>query len=152
MRGSGEQTEASAEANRKRLRRGWAVFAEQPVTPPLVASGMLEPIFDVYHPDIVWDVTPMGLPDLGVMHGHDGVRGFYRSWFKEFSRVELELHGMDAAGDKVISEATQRGYGIGSGVPVEMRFWMVFTFRDGRASHMTMYPDGAPARGDYEHA
>ena len=140
---------AVAESNAAVLRRTWELFLAEPVTSARVERGDLEPVFDAYDPDIVWDVTPMGLPDLSVMHGHAGVRAFLSSWFAEFSRVEFELHELEGANDQVMSKTTQRGYGSGSGVPVEMTFWMVFTFRDGFATRMTMYPREEEALADF---
>jgi ketosteroid isomerase-like protein len=50
------------------------------------------------------------------------------------------------APDRGLATIDMRGRGHGSGVPAEMRFFQLWTFRDGRAVRMELYWDLDEAR------
>ena len=51
-----------------------------------------------------------------------------------------------AGADRALAIIDMRGRGHESGVPVEMQFGQIWTFRDGRAIRMEMYNDPDEAR------
>jgi ketosteroid isomerase-like protein len=87
-------------------------------------------------PDFEWIVP--NFPDGEVRRGADAVIDFFRDWRDGFEDLEVgwELH--DAGGQRVLALTSMTGRGGVSGVPVEMRFAQVWTFREGRAVRMVM--------------
>ena len=71
-----------------------------------------------------------------VYHGHADLRRYERA----VDEVWDEFHGEPTefvdAGDKVVTAATLRGKGKGSGVEVEMHVFNVWTLRDSRVVHV----------------
>jgi len=94
--------------------------------------------------DFEW-VMP-GHPDGAVRHGRHAVTEFFRDWIDQWdepgSEWELEMTGPDT----VLALTTTRGRGRASGVPVELSFAQVWTFRDGVPVRMVIYADPEKAR------
>src|SRR5204862_5460767 len=68
----------------------------------------------IWSPEVVWDVTPSGIPGLGTYRGHDEVKAFFEDdWFKAFpfEEWEVELEEVIDAGDRVIGMSRQHGRG-----------------------------------------
>ncbi len=97
------------------------------------------------HPDLVWDVSKLGWPGRQVYAGPEGAREFLAEWADAWDGWEIEVEDYIDAGERVVAIVNQRGSAKGAGVPVEMRFAQVWTFRDGQAIRMDMYasPDEA---------
>ena len=107
-----------------------------------------ERVFAFYDEEIEWDSTPSAdgvLPSdiVGVFHGHDGVRTFWRRWLSSWKDLEFEIDDvLDAGDDVVLLIHNQRQLGRHSGIPTEVPpFGMVFTFRDGKVVRMRQFPD-----------
>lgn len=67
-----------------------------------------------WSPQIVWDLTPSGIPGLGVYRGHDEARAFFEEeWFGvfPFDDWEVEIEEVIDHGDQVIVIARQLGSG-----------------------------------------
>jgi ketosteroid isomerase-like protein len=95
--------------------------------------------------DFEW-VVP-GHPEGDVVrHGRDGVIDFFREWVEPWDElaVDWELHR--AGPESVLALIDMRGRGRESGVPTEMRFGQIWTFRQGRAIRMVLYFDVDEAR------
>jgi ketosteroid isomerase-like protein len=107
------------------IRRGWEHWA---------ATGELRA-----HVDLVWDVSHLGWPDQQIYQGAEGGTQFLAEWSDAWDDWELEVEDYVDAGEHVVSLVTQRGRSKATGIPVEMRFAQVWTFRDGRAIRMEMY-------------
>ena len=93
-------------------------------------------------PEIVWDMTPMGIPGLGTYEGAEGVAAFMEDWLSAFDASDwrIEVSELIDLGERVAAVVCQRGYGASSGVAVELEFAQVFTIEGGKATHVATYP------------
>jgi ketosteroid isomerase-like protein len=113
----------------------------------MFANREHEAVFAFYDPDIEWDASRLrsgGLDDLvGVYHGHDGVRTYWRRWLSAWSDLDFELEDVLDAGDDVVALIrNQRQWGRHSGIGVEMApYGLVFTIRDGKVVRWRSFPD-----------
>ena len=99
----------------------------------------------VWSPEIVWDVTPSGIPGLGAYRGHEEVRRFFKDdWFSAFpfEQWEVELEEViDAGDDQVIGMSRQHGRGASSGAVTELELAQIATVRDGQIVRVDNYLD-----------
>jgi len=124
-----------SEQNIDVVRRGWEHF---------LATG--EPSEELAAPGFVWDMSTFhGWPEQPRYEGTDGTRAFLRDWTSAFEDWRIEVESYRDAGEKVITICRQHGVARASGLPVDMRFAMVFTLSDGLETHMEMYADPAEA-------
>ncbi len=86
---------------------------------------------DLYDPHIVL-VIGEDFPDPGRYVGLEEMGGYMRRFLADWTGAAIEAEDLVEAGDSVAVSVDQRATGSGSGVPVEMRYWQVWTFR-GRA-------------------
>ena len=89
--------------------------------------------------DFEW-VVP-GHPEGDVRHGREDVIEFFREWVEPWDdlQVNWELH--PAGPDRALALIDMRGRGRESGVPTEMRFGQLWTFREGLAIRIVVYFD-----------
>jgi ketosteroid isomerase-like protein len=93
------------------------------------------------HPDFIWDVSGLGWPDQQIYPGAEGAARFNAEWADAWDGWELQVEEYIDAGESVVTIVTQRGRSKTTGIPVDMRFAQVWTFRDGQAIGMKMYAD-----------
>jgi ketosteroid isomerase-like protein len=99
-------------------------------------------VADLATDDFVWDMSNFhGWPEQQVYEGVDGTGAFLSEWMDAWEDWELELEALHDAGDRVVALVHQRGRSKEGGMPVEMSFAQVFTFRDGKQARMEMYSD-----------
>ena len=91
------------------------------------------------HADFVWDVSNLGWPDQQIYLGVEGARQFLAEWADAWDDWELEAEDYLDAGAQVVVILRQRGRSKATGIPVDMRFAQVWTYRDGQATGMQMY-------------
>jgi ketosteroid isomerase-like protein len=91
------------------------------------------------HSDLVWDVSKLGWPDQQIYYGPEGANQFNAQWADAWDGWELEVEEYIDAGERVVVIVNQRGRSKVTGIPVDMRFAQVWSFRDGRAIRMQMY-------------
>jgi ketosteroid isomerase-like protein len=104
------------------------------------------PLDAILAPDFVWDMsTYRGWPEQPLYHGADGMRRFLGDWSGAFDDWTIEEEALHDAGEQVVSVCHQTARAKLTGVPVDMRFAMVFTVRDGLETRMEMYADPAEA-------
>ena len=89
--------------------------------------------------DFEW-VVP-GHPDGAVRHGPADVAEFFRDWMDQWAEPETDWTLQQTRPDTVLALVTTRGRGRASGVPVELTFAQVWTFRDGGPARMVLYAD-----------
>jgi len=89
--------------------------------------------------DFEW-VVP-GHPDGAVRRGARATIDFFRDWIDQWDEAETDWTLQETAPDTVFAVATTRGRGRVSGVPVEITFAQVWTFRHGRPARMVLYAD-----------
>ena len=64
---------------------------------------------------------------------------FNAEWADAWDDWELEAEDYIDAGERVVVIVNQRGRSKATGIPVDMRFAQVWSFRDGEAIRMQMY-------------
>jgi len=90
--------------------------------------------------------TFQGWPEQQTYRGIEGLRAFIAAWLEPFDDFEFEVEEVrDAGGDKVLAVIRQGGRSKVGGVPVEMHFAQVMTYRDGKQARVEMY--ATPAEG-----
>jgi ketosteroid isomerase-like protein len=89
--------------------------------------------------DFEW-VVP-GHPDGAVRSGPHAVNEFFRDWMEQWDEPETEWKLQETRPDTILAIVTTRGRGRVSGVPVEMNFAQVWTFRGGEPIRMVLYPE-----------
>ena len=95
-------------------------------------------------PDFEWIVPDH--PEGAVRHGPEGVIEFFHEWVEPWEDLEIDWE-LEAAGpEAALATIQMSGRGRGSGVPAEMQFFQLWTFRDGRAVRMEMFSDLDEAR------
>ncbi len=108
--------------------------------------GDMAALFEFYDPDVEWDMSHSYVPGMGVYHGHDGIREFFREWRAFFAEHYAEPEQFVAADDDVMVRVRQGGRGRSSTVFVEMpAYWAVYRLRDGRAVRVEIYREEAEA-------
>jgi len=110
------------------------------------SRGDMEALFEFYDPAVEWDMTHSNVPDMGVFHGHDGVREFFREWRAFFAEYYAEPEEFIDADESVVVRVRQGGRGRASTVGVEMPgYWQLYRLRGGRAVRVEIYRDEADA-------
>jgi ketosteroid isomerase-like protein len=110
------------------------------------SRGDMDALFEFYDPAVEWDMTHSNVPDMGVFHGHEGVREFFREWRSFFAEYYAEPEQFIESGDSVMVRVRQGGRGRSSTVSVEMpAYWQVYRLRNGRAVRVEIYRDEADA-------
>jgi ketosteroid isomerase-like protein len=108
--------------------------------------GDMNALFEFYDPEVEWDMSHSYVPDMGVFHGHEGIREFFREWGAFFAEYWAEPEEFVDADDAVVVRVRQRGRGRSSNVGVEMpAYWQVYRLRDGRAVRVEIYRDESEA-------
>jgi len=69
------------------------------------------------------------LPEAGTYHGPEAISGYMRGFLETWDRAIIEGEDFIAAGDNVLVSVHQQATGTGSGAPVEMRYFQVWSFR-----------------------
>jgi ketosteroid isomerase-like protein len=116
-------------------RRGYLEFAEGL---PLTEDDATD--------DFAWDMSNFsGWMEQPVYDGVPGMQAFLADWTAAWDDWRLDLQELHDAGDKVVAVLLQRGRSKLTGMPLEMTFAQVWTFRDGLRARMEMYSDVAEA-------
>ena len=79
--------------------------------------------------------------DIGPFRGHGGIRELMNLVLNAVDDYSLEPEELIDAGEKVVAPVHQTARGKGSGVPVDVRYILVFTLREGKAVHVDSYYD-----------
>ncbi len=97
-----------------------------------------------WSPDVVLDLSPTGIPGVGVYRGHDEIKAFFEEdWFRAFpfEEWEVEIADLTDHGDQVVFMSLQRGRGASSGAAAQLELGNIFTLRDGEIVRMEVHPD-----------
>ena len=93
-------------------------------------------------PDFVWDMSQFsGWTEQPVYPGIAGMEAFLADWTDPWDDWRLEVEALHDAGDQVVAVLRQHGRSKLTGMPLDMRFAQVWTFRDGLHARMDMYSD-----------
>ncbi len=90
--------------------------------------------------DFVWDTTQFeGWPDPREYLGIPGLTEFLRAWVEPYEDWRVEVEEIVDAGDRVVALLRQLGRLRGSESEVEMRYGIVYSFRDRKISRAAPY-------------
>ena len=117
------------------LDRGYAMIWRQ---------GRMEDALRGLDDDFEW-VVP-NHPEGALRHGPEGAIEFFREWVEPWEDLDIDWQIEPAGCDAALAIIEMRGRGRGSGVPAEMRFFQLWTLRDGRLVRMEMFTDLDDAR------
>ena len=87
------------------------------------------------------------IPDTaeGLYVGPEGIREFMHGWLKAWTNLTVSAEEIVEAGDSLVVLVCQRGVGKESGVPSELRFYEVWTFRGRSVIRREQFADRADA-------
>ena len=106
--------------------------------------GDFRSTLDIYDPHVVFvhRVGPLALQDLaGVYWGVAGLRDYMRKVLDLWSSATLEVEELVEAGDSVVAAIHMRMVGRAGGVPVELPYFHVWTFRGGSVIRFEVVPE-----------
>jgi len=83
---------------------------------------------DLLDPHVVLVLRPE-FPDAGTYSGIEAVMAYTRGLLEPWTHFTMEAEEIVAAGDSVLADVHQRGVGSTSGVPTELRYFMLWSFR-----------------------
>ena len=107
-------------------------------------EGRVEDALRGLEDDFEWVVPDH--PEGAVRHGPESVIEFFHEWVEPWEDLEIDWE-LEAVGrEAALATIQMSGRGRGSGVPAEMQFFQLWTFRDGRAVRMEMFSDLDDAR------
>jgi ketosteroid isomerase-like protein len=64
--------------------------------------------------------------------GQDGVRAYMKRFLGAWDSLTVAAESLEVAGDTVVVRVRQTGVGRGSGAPVELKYFHLWTFRGGK--------------------
>jgi ketosteroid isomerase-like protein len=95
---------------------------------------------DRYDPDAVL-VQGEGFPEAGSYQGLAGFANYMHIFLDAWEKVTIEAEELIDAGDSVVAAVLQTGIGKGSGASTELRFFQVWTFREGKVIRLEVIRD-----------
>jgi ketosteroid isomerase-like protein len=103
------------------------------------AGRKAEVIFELYHPEVELDATRLGISDLDIYHGHDGLRRLFGEFSEVFGKIEYSYDELIDAGEQVVSIVTRHAQGRTSGADVERPFALLWTVREGKVVRVVWF-------------
>jgi ketosteroid isomerase-like protein len=111
--------------------------------------GQFQAGSELFDPWVVLVLRPE-FPDVGAYLGPDEIRRYMRGFLEDWTEAAIEAEEFLEAGDSVVVAVHQRASGKGSGIPVDMRYFQVWTFRGGaviRIENIRDRPDALRTAG-----
>ncbi|MCA1695961.1 MAG: nuclear transport factor 2 family protein [Actinobacteria bacterium] len=100
---------------------------------------------DLLDPQVVV-VIPGGFPDPGTYLGTEAIAAYTRTVMLEtWERLTIEAEELLGAEDSVLADVHQRGVGSTSGVPAEMRYFTLWSFRGSKVIRIESFRERAEA-------
>jgi ketosteroid isomerase-like protein len=115
------------------------------------SEGDFRASVDLLDPHVVLVLGPEFAPylmvstDDGALYGIEAVAAYTRSFLEDQMHLTMEAEEILAAGDTVLVDVRQRGVGRASGVPTEMRYFTLWTFRGHRVIRLESFGERADA-------
>ena len=94
--------------------------------------------------DFEWLVP--GFPGTEATRGPDATLDFFRDWIDQWEDLRVDPEPEQAGPDRVFAVVDMRGRGRASGVPVELRFAQIWSFRDEVPVRMDFHADAEEGR------
>ena len=110
----------------------------------LWATGELHRVDEYLDEEIDW-LEPPETIGRNVVQGPDAALAGLANWTEQFDSLRVETTELREAGDRVLHGMKQFARARGSGVDIEGHLFMVWWFRDGKATRMEMYNTRAEA-------
>ena len=134
------------------------LMAEESTTPDLVERQKrlteavnrrdLAAIMAFYAPDVVFDMSPIG---MGLFERRAGARGFIEDWWGSYEEYEFEAkETLDLGNGVGFRVLIQQGRPVGSSGEVQLRYAAVSVWEDGKIARLTNYTDIDEARAAAE--
>ncbi len=104
---------------------------------------------ELFDPWVVLVLRP-GFPDAGAYLGPKEIRRYMLGFLEDWNDAAIEAEELLEAGDSVVVAVHQRAAGKGSGIPVDMRYFQVWTFRGAAVIRIESFrnrPDALHAAG-----
>jgi ketosteroid isomerase-like protein len=98
-----------------------------------------ETALSLYDPEVEMERRGFDV-SVEVYRGLDGVRAWFRDFLDPLAHLTVTVDEWIDAGDDVIAVVHTTGRGRKSGVPVEHRDAHVWTLRNGKLWHLSIYP------------
>ncbi len=76
------------------------------------------------------------IPDSGTYEGRDGLRRYMLSFLASWEELTITGESFTELGDTVLVAVRQRGIGLTSRVPVELRYFQLWTFTGAAVSRL----------------
>jgi ketosteroid isomerase-like protein len=104
----------------------------------LWGEGRLEAVTEYMDPEIEW-LEPPETIGRSVVSGPEAALASLINWIEQFDALRAETVELREDGDRVLHAMRQFARARGSTVDIEGELYMVWWFRDGRATRMEMY-------------
>lgn len=85
----------------------------------------------LFDEDVKLAIDP-GIPDGGYYEGTEGVRKYTARFLDPWESLRIAAESFEAVGETVLVKVRQNGIGRGSGAPVKLTYFQLWTFRDGK--------------------
>jgi ketosteroid isomerase-like protein len=95
------------------------------------ARGQFQAGSELFDPWVLLVLRPE-FPDAGAYLGVEEISGYMRGFLEDWDHAVIGGEEFFAAGDSVVVGIHQQAVGKGSGIPTDMRYFHVWTFRGGR--------------------
>jgi ketosteroid isomerase-like protein len=86
------------------------------------------------------------MPDPGAHPGTAGIREYMTRLLEAWESFSIAATSIEAAGDRVLVAVQQTAVGLGSGVATTMRYFQVWTLREGQVIRLESVKDEGRAR------
>ncbi len=111
------------------------------------ARGDFRSTVDVYDPNVVFvhclgsETDVWGSELTGTYYGLEGIGDYMRRLLDLWSEVAIEAEELQAVGDSILATVVMRVRGKVGGVPGDLRFFHLWTFRGGKAIRLDVMPE-----------
>jgi len=106
------------------------------------AIEQFRPLIDRLDPDVVWDSTELGVPDVAdVVHGPAGVIDFFRRWLSAWSDFAWETSNFEVRGDDVIYDVHITARSRKTKLPLDQYVTHRMTIRNGKLVAWRLFVD-----------
>jgi ketosteroid isomerase-like protein len=102
-------------------------------------TANVDPALELWHSDLDYRAVEGALDDVGVFYGREALRHYWEQWNETFDEFRAEPEQLIDAGEQVVAAVHLLGRMKDSEAVVDMRFWMVFTVRDGKIARGREY-------------
>ena len=99
----------------------------------------------LFHETVTLTVDPE-IPDGGSYEGIDGVRAYMSRFLEPWESLTISAESFEEAGNRVLVKVHQAGIGTGSGAPVTLDYFQLWTFSGDKAVRLEVIMSEERAR------